>query len=164
MVGPAVLIPKTGTRWNPELIVNELFDFYFRVFLTQSNVSFLQEKVVIMRQHGSPNRITNRYDHYCPKATLPVYCSIYQKYKRCGKLTPLRKAVLEKKILFQLYKAESRKWSEWTKYAGHVDRKHVKTYFWYKAFGLSGFVRSLGVIRGIKTFCFLNKLMLRAPH
>ena len=161
MVGSAILIKKTKTRFNRKLKTSELFDFFFRFFLTNYRISYLDFCVVKIRQHNSPNRLTNKINHYDPSINLPLYAKIKEKYAKSKKLTPKRQAVLEERILSRIYFAHLTKYKEWPQYAKHITRNKLPSFYWFKITGLSGICWIFGVFVGVRIFSAVNKIIGR---
>lgn len=159
--GSVVLVKKSPIIWNTDLNVNQVVDYFFNAFLRFPHVAFLNRLVSKVRQHSSPSRVTNHYDHWEPGVCLELYTGFKAELESSGMLTFPREAALDEKILAYLYEAKRGGLDCYQNYVDSLNTQRIKDYYWYKPWGVSGFVYRLGAKRGIEFFYGLNRALGR---
>ncbi len=161
IVGPAVLVKRNKRRWNENLYVSQLFDYFFWLFGQDYSISYINQAVAKIRQHSMPHRVTVKHEHYWPPDRLKLITEYKNFLKQKGNLNFKREAALDEKIISLVYLAKRRQVSGCKKYLDYVNIKKLPDYFWYKFWGLSGFIYHLGPKLGLNLFYFANKLLGR---
>lgn len=161
MVESAILIKRNSRKWNENICVNEVFDYFFRLFAEGYSISRIKQAVTKKRQHSKPHRITIRYEHYHPPVRLEVITDYKKLLKKKREMTPGREAALDWHILSLIYAARRRGLVDCSSYLKDLNIKKFPNYFWYKPLGLSGFVYRMPPKIGLSFFYFINKILKR---
>ncbi|MBH8561051.1 glycosyltransferase family 2 protein [Nostoc sp. CENA67] len=162
MVESAIIIKRNPQTWNEKLVVNEIFDYFFSLFAEGYSIGYVNKVITKKRQHFSKERITVKYDHWHPSDWLEILKNYKNELKQREMLTFSREEAIDEHILTYLYAAKRRNIKINNEYFNILNNKNLQKFHWYKKFGVSGFVDSLGPKLGLTSFYLLNKIIGRA--
>jgi glycosyltransferase involved in cell wall biosynthesis len=161
MVESAIVIRRTARRWNEKMTVNEIFEYFFSLFADGYTVAHMDKIVARKRQHTMKHRITVQHDHFDPVVWLDVYCAYKETLRSKNALTVHREMVLDLQIVSNIYSARRKGMRVYDAYSRYLNIREFPRYYWYKPFGISGFIYRLGTGPGIESFYIINRIMRR---
>jgi len=157
-VPSAALIKKNCLeKWNENLKVWEVTDFFLHIILNGAKVTFINDTVTKMRQHNDPNRASIKQDHFHPLTTLPFLKKWKREIKCQQMLSEDIETLIDEDIINNIYTAIRMeiRLKELKIYFKEVRIQSLKTSQFYKPFGLYYFIYHL---KSINTMFIFNKI------
>ena len=161
MVVSSIMVKRNDHKWNEKLVVNEGIEYFFFLFAEGYSVGYVGKVVTKIRQHQSPDRVSVLHDHFHSIKRLAVFAKYKEELRKRCFLSLQSEAALDYQILSNIYVAKKRRLKDYEKYFSSLNIKNFRLYYWYKPFGLSGFVYKLGPKIGLDSFYIINKLLGR---
>jgi glycosyltransferase involved in cell wall biosynthesis len=157
-VPSAALIKKNSLeRWDEDLKVWEVTDFFLHIILNGAKVTFINDTVTKMRQHNGPHRASIIQDHFHPLTTLP-FLKKWKTEIKCQKMLCADvETLIDEDILSNINSAIRMgiRLKELKIYFKEINIQSLKTSQFYKPFGLYYFIYHL---KSINTMFIFNKI------
>ena len=154
-----VLLRRSQLKWNEELKVWEVIDYFLRHILDGYVVATCKSHVCVIDHSHREGRVTTIHNHYEPKIVL----SIFRHFKQCivahGRGNHEVFSETDRIILGAAYGVVRRGGS--VSLSNDINRKALLSYDWFKPFGLGGFCSIFGVDKGLELFARLNMALGR---
>jgi hypothetical protein len=155
------MIIRNPKQWHREPEPNYPSTYFYPLLATGYSVAYAGKAVAYIRQDHSENRNTIKYDHFNPLVRLELFTGFKKFFRKKDVLTPLREAVLDEHIIGCIYAAKRKRKIGFEKYFDYFDVRKFRHYYWYKPFGLSGFMYTFGTRAGLEIFYFINRILGR---
>lgn len=102
------ILRKQEILFDERLVVSEVLDFIFNYGCSSPKVKLLTDKVVMIRQHSTSNRLSVENDHFEPVHRLNIFMKWKSKYDEIGILDRELRAAIDYNLLHLLFEIRSR--------------------------------------------------------
>ncbi len=102
------ILRKPEILFDESLIVSEVLDFLFNFGCSSPKVKLIADKVVMIRQHSTSNRLSVENDHFEPAHRLNIFMKWKRQYDAIGILDRELRAAIDCNLLHLLFEIRSR--------------------------------------------------------
>ena len=157
----AVLFSRTTIAFDETVMRCEGVKYIWDALLAARRVESMAEPFSRVRQRADAERLTIRHDHFEPRHNFGLHAALKARLRAEGTLTRAREEAIDYQLVHCAYAALLRG-GALPDLTGVLDARRLSTHSWFEPLGAAGFVRALGVRRGLSAFYALNRLLGRA--
>jgi glycosyltransferase involved in cell wall biosynthesis len=159
---PAVLLRRSEVRWNEGRAVWEGLEYMLQALAPCAGIPYVDEVVVDVRQHDSPERFSTRHDHFEPALTGAFFAEQKAYLRQQQRLTAAREEALDQRIIDNACAlVRSSRSEQAVALLEAVSWERVGSYDWFRIRSFAGLTRFLGPRLGSAVFHRVNRALGR---